>query len=117
MSEQDVGRYAAAVGIARLAGGPVPPIYAAVYCLRPVLTAVFQDASLGIPPSGVIHSEQSLEWRGLVAVGDRLEAEGSISSVQVRRGLLFLELHVRAARSGRSTVCSGRTVLLLRGGA
>lgn len=107
-------RYAEAVGSVQ-AGGELPAMFAAVYCLRPVLGALFEDASLGMPLAGVIHSEQSLEWRAPVVLGDRIDAEGRIESIQARRGLTRLSLDLRATNQDGREVCTGRSVLLQRG--
>lgn len=110
-----IGRYRAAVGMAP-DGREAPPTYAAVYCLLPVLSALFDDPALGLPLAGLIHSEQSFEWGIPVGAGDSLEAGGSISSVESKRGLVMVGVDLWARDDRGRSVCSGRSVLLMRSG-
>jgi len=109
---KEVARYVDAVGAS---GGGVPPLFAALYCLRPVMAALFDDVVVGVPRDGVIHSEQSLEWGVPVSEGDRIEAVGSIASIQEKRGLILVSLGLRAINQHGESVCTARTVLLQRG--
>ncbi|HKR98549.1 MAG TPA: MaoC family dehydratase N-terminal domain-containing protein [Candidatus Dormibacteraeota bacterium] len=109
-------RMAAAIaGVAEAPDGPVPPTFAAVYCLAPVLDQLFADEELGIDLAGLIHGDQSFEWPELVRAGDVVDTEGVIESLDQRRGMKLLRLRVEATRpSDRAVVCRGTSLLIAR---
>ena len=100
------------------AGDAIPPTFAAVYCLYPTLFQLFADAEVGINLAGLIHGEQSFEFPTAVHAGDVVDATAEIASVDTKRGMTFLGLTVDAVRqSDGATVCTGRSLMIIRGGA
>jgi acyl dehydratase len=113
-----VAAYARAVsgGDEVFSPGSVPPTFAAVYCLGPALAALFADPELGIDLAGLIHVEQSFAWLVPVHPGDVVDASAEVSSVESKRGMTFVTVELAARDGGGETVCTGRSLLLLRGG-
>jgi acyl dehydratase len=97
------------------APGSVPPTYAAVYCLGPSMAQVFMDAELGINLAGLIHGEQSFEWPAPLQPGDVVDASAEIVAVEEKRGLTFVTVALEAKNQTGTTVCRGRSLLLMRG--
>jgi acyl dehydratase len=94
----------------------VPPTYAAVYCLFPTLGQLFGDAELGINLAGLLHGEQKFSFHEPVRPGDVVESQARIASVQEKRGMTFVDVELEAATDAGRPVCSGRALLIIRGG-
>jgi hypothetical protein len=94
----------------------VPPTYAAVYMLFPTLGQLFGDDEVGINLAGLIHGEQSFTFHAPVRPGDVIDSTARIDSVENKRGMTFVSLDLEATR-GTEQVCSGRALLIVRGGA
>ncbi|MGO8687595.1 MAG: MaoC family dehydratase [Candidatus Dormibacteria bacterium] len=118
VDEARVGAYARAVsGPAEVfSPGAVPPTFAAVYCLGPALAELFADPELGIDLAGLIHVEQSFAWPSPVLPGDVVGASAEVASVESKRGMTFVTVELAATNQGGETVCTGRSLLLLRDG-
>lgn len=99
------------------AGSPVdvPPTFAAVYCLSPILEQLFADSELGVDLAGLVHNEQSFEWPSPVAVGDVVDVAGEIAMVKSKAGLTFLTVDMSATKVSGEEVCRGRAVMIIRG--
>lgn len=93
----------------------VPPTYAAVYCLFPTLGQLFGDPDIGINLAGLIHGEQSFEFASVVHPGDVIDSTAEIASVEEKRGMTFVGVDLEGRR-GTERVCSGRALLIVRGG-
>lgn len=93
----------------------IPPTYAAVYCIFPLLALVLSDADLGIHLAGLIHGEQSLAFPIPVHIGDTVHAHGTISAVEHKRGMTFLTIALRALHLDGRIACEGETLLIIRG--
>jgi acyl dehydratase len=93
--------------------GPVPPTYAAVYCLFPTLGQVFLDPDLGIRLDGMVHGEQEFTWHRSVAPGDVVDASATIAGVEDKRGRTYVTIELEAFRPGGDRVLSGRALLLV----
>lgn len=99
-------------GVADL--GPVPPTYAAVYCMFPALGQLFVDPDVGIDLTGLVHGEQSFEWHAPVEPGDVVDASAEIAAVEEKRGRLFVTLDLQAVRSDDGErVLSGRSLFIV----
>jgi hypothetical protein len=97
--------------------GSVPPTYAAVYCLFPTLGQLFGDEEVGINLAGLVHGEQSFEWPVPVRPGDVIDSTAEIASVEEKRGMTFVGIDLTATRqSDKATVCTGRSLMIIRGG-
>lgn len=95
----------------------VPPTFAAVYALYPTLFQLFADSEVGVNLAGLIHGEQSFRFPTPVAPGDVVDATAEIASVDEKRGMTFLTLEIAAIRqSDQTTVCTGRSLMIIRGG-
>jgi hypothetical protein len=94
----------------------VNPTYAAVYCLFPTLGRVMGDPEVGINLAGLIHGEQSFEFQSPVRPGDTIDSTAEITSVEEKRGMTFIGVALASSRAGQP-VCSGRALLIVRGGA
>jgi hypothetical protein len=94
----------------------VNPTYAAVYCLFPTLGQVMGDPEVGINLAGLIHGEQSFEFHSPVRPGDTIDSTAEITSVEEKRGMTFIGVALAGSRAGQP-VCSGRALLIVRGGA
>jgi hypothetical protein len=94
----------------------VPPTYAAVYCLFPTLGRLLGDPEVGINLAGLIHGEQQFTFDEPVLPGDVVDSEARIASVEEKRGMTFLGIDLRSTRDGGRPVCSGRALLIVRGG-
>jgi acyl dehydratase len=95
----------------------VPPTYAAVYCLFPTLGRLFGDAEVGLNLAGLVHGEQRFTFDEPVRPGDVVDAEARIASVDEKRGMTFLGIEMEASREDGRRVCTGRALLIVRGGA
>ena len=93
----------------------VPPTFAAVYLLFPALGQVFTDAELGINLAGLIHGEQEFTFHSPVRPGDTVDSTARIASVEDKRGMTFVGVELDSTRGG-APVCSGRALLIIRGG-
>lgn len=93
----------------------VPPTFAAVYLLFPTLGQLFGDAELGVNLAGLIHGEQEFTLHRPVHPGDVVDARARISSVEDKRGMTFVGVDLDGTRGGEP-VCSGRALLIIRGG-
>ena len=97
--------------------GPVPPTYAAVYCLFPTLGQIILDPELGIRLEGMVHGEQEFTWHEPVAAGDVLNSTATIAEVEDKRGRTFMTVALEAIRPQTGArVLTGRALLLLAGG-
>jgi hypothetical protein len=94
----------------------IPPTYAAVYCLFPTLGQVMGDPEMGIDLAGLIHGEQAFEFHSHVSAGDVIDSSAEIASVEAKRGMTFVGVSLESNRAGQP-VCSGRALLIIRGGA
>jgi acyl dehydratase len=95
--------------------GVVPPTLAAVYCLGPTLARLFGDSEVGIDLAGLIHAEQSFEWREPVHPGDVVDATAEIVGVDTKRGMTFVRLAMEAVRPSDSiVVCRGTALMIVR---
>jgi N-terminal half of MaoC dehydratase len=95
----------------------VPPTFAAVYCLFPTLGQLFGDQEVGINLAGLVHGEQSFEWPNPVHAGDVVDSSAEISSVEDKRGMTFVGIDIKSVRqSDQATVCTGRALMIVRGG-
>jgi len=93
----------------------LPPTFAAVYCLFPTLGKLFGDPEVGINLAGLVHGEQEFRWPNPVRAGDVVDAAATISSVEEKRGMTFVGVDIEAVTQGGLTVCTGHSVLILRG--
>jgi acyl dehydratase len=94
----------------------VPPTFAAVYLLFPTLGQLFGDSEVGINLAGLIHGEQSFAFHQPVRAGDVVDSSGRIASVEEKRGMTFVGVDLEATRKDGTPVCSGRALLIVRGG-
>jgi N-terminal half of MaoC dehydratase len=95
----------------------VPPTFAAVYCLFPTIAKLFADEEVGINLAGLVHGEQSFEWRAPVRAGDVVDSTAEIASVEEKRGMTFVGIDIKSVRqSDQATVCAGRALMIVRGG-
>ncbi|MGI8847504.1 MAG: MaoC family dehydratase [Candidatus Dormibacteria bacterium] len=108
---------AVAGGDAGYAEGEIPSTFAAVYCLYPTLGQVFGDPEVGINLAGLVHGEQEFRWPNPVRLGDTIDATATIASVEEKRGLTFVGIDLTAVNQGGLTVCNGRSLMIIRGGA
>ena len=93
----------------------VPPTFAAVYLLFPTLGQLFGDADLGVNLAGLIHGEQEFTFHRPVRAGDVVDASARIASVEDKRGMTFVGVELAGTRDSEP-VCSGRALLIIRGG-
>jgi hypothetical protein len=113
-SAQAMAQAIAGDGAVREAGA-VPPTFAAVYCLGPTLAQLFSDSEVGIDLAGLIHGEQSFEWREQVHPGDVIDATAEITSVDTKRGMTFVRLAMEATRpADNAVVCRATSLMIVR---
>jgi acyl dehydratase len=94
--------------------GAVPPTYAAVYLMFPALGQIFGDAEVGLNLAGLIHGEQGFEFHQPVHAGDVVDSEAEIVSVDLKRGMTFVGVDMKATRQDGTPVCSGHALLISR---
>jgi acyl dehydratase len=94
--------------------GAVPPTYAAVYLMFPALGQIFGDAEVGLNLAGLIHGEQGFEFHQPVRPGDVVDSEAEITSVENKRGMVFVGVDMKATRQDGEPVCSGHALLISR---
>jgi hypothetical protein len=98
--------------------GVVPPTFAAVYCLEPILAQLFGDPEVGIDLAGLIHGDQSFEWPAPVQPGDVVDATAEITSVDTRRGMTMIRLAMEAVRpADQVVVCRATSLMIMRAAA
>ena len=95
--------------------GPIPPTYAAVYCLFPTLGQVFLDPEVGLDLAGLVHGEQSFEFHHAPQPGETVDATAEISDVAAKRGRWFITVTMEAHRSSGEPVVSARALLIAAG--
>lgn len=93
----------------------IPPTFAAVYLLFPTLGQLFGDAELGVNLAGLIHGEQEFTFHRPVRAGDVVDATARIASVEDKRGMTFVGVELTGTRD-REEVCTGKALLIIRGG-
>lgn len=110
-------RFAAAVAGSDpvAARGPIPPTYAAVYCLFPTLGQIFLDPEVGLELAGLVHAEQSFEFSAVPVPGEMVDATAEIVGVAARRGRWFVTVTMEAHRPSGEPVVSGRALLIAAG--
>jgi acyl dehydratase len=96
--------------------GTVPPTFASVYCLFPTLGQLFGDTEVGVNLAGLIHGEQSFRWPAPLRPGDVVDSSAEITAVEQKRGMTFLTIDFTAANQSGATVCTGRSLMIIRGG-
>ncbi len=119
VDQQHVAAFAAAIAgdDTPFAAGTVPPTFAAVYCVFPTMGQLFADAEVGLDMAHLVHGEQHFEWPHLVCVGDVVDANCTIVSVEQKRSLTYVGIDVEAVRSADgATVCRGYSLMVIRGG-
>lgn len=95
----------------------VPPTFAAVYCFFPTLAQLFADEEVGMNLAGLVHGEQSFEWPAAIQAGDVVDCSAEIASVEEKRGMTFVGIELQSVRqSDQVTVCTGRALMIVRGG-
>ena len=95
--------------------GPIPPTYAAVYCLFPTLGQVFLDPEVGLDLAGLVHGEQSFEFHHAPQPGETVDAIAEISDVAAKRGRWFITVTMEAHRPSGEPVVSARALLIAAG--
>ena len=93
-----------------------PPMLVASCTLYPPLSELFRDEELGISLAGLVHVEQSFRWHLPVRLGESLEPEAEIASVESRRGMTVITIELRSSLADGTPACSGRSVMMLRSG-
>jgi acyl dehydratase len=94
--------------------GAIPPTYAAVYLMFPALGQIFGDTEVGLNLAGLIHGEQGFEFHQPVRAGDVVDGEATISSVETKRGMVFVGVDMKAMRQDGVPVCTGHALLISR---
>jgi acyl dehydratase len=92
----------------------IPPTYAAVYLMFPVLGQMFGDAEIGLNLAGLIHGEQGFTFHQPLRDGDVVDSQGAIVSVENKRGMIFVGVDMTATRQDGTPVCSGHALLISR---
>ena len=114
VSEDDVRRFAAAVGDDR----PGVPL---TFVARAEIVAgwgpIAADRDLALDFTRVVHAEQDYRWMRPIEVGDVLEATTSIESIRERGEHGFLTMRTDLRGADGSEVVVARSTLLVRGGA
>jgi acyl dehydratase len=114
VSEDDVRRFAAAVGDDRPG---VPLTFVARAEVAAGWGPIAGDAELALDFTRVVHAEQDYRWTRPVEVGDVLEATTSIESIRARRARGFLTMRTELRDADGRAVVVARSTLLVRGGA
>lgn len=112
VTEEDVRRFAAAVGDLR-AG--VPLTFVAAAEVSAGWGPVEVDPDLGLDYSRVVHAEQEYRWSRPLEVGDVLQAQTSIESIRERGGTGFLTMRTDIHDATGASVVVARSTLLVRG--
>ncbi len=126
VGREKVREYASAVGetnqihfdleVARGAGYPdvvAPPMFAVVYCLPSIATAIF-DPEVGIDTAMMVHGEQAFSWGPLVVAGDEVTTTTTVSSISERGGMGFYVFETTSANQRGETVCTGTWTNIVR---
>jgi acyl dehydratase len=95
--------------------GPIPPTYAAVYCLFPTFGQIFLDPEVGLDLAGLVHGEQSFEFHTAPVPGETVDATAEIVGLAAKRGRWFITVTMEAHRPSGEQVVSGRALLIAAG--
>jgi len=90
----------------------VPPTYAAVYALGTTARQLFDDPEAGVDFANLLHREQEFEWQRQAQVGERVTAQGRVTSDVERRGIRFITLE-SGVTAGGAPFCRSRAVFVI----
>ena len=83
-----------------------PPMFAVVYCLTPLLSAL-ADPDLGIESERLVHSGQEFVWGTVVIAGDEITTRMSLGRTYRHRDLRFVEVKSVSCNQHGAMTCLG----------
>ncbi|CAN5706876.1 MaoC family dehydratase N-terminal domain-containing protein [soil metagenome] len=114
VTEPAVAAFAAAVGGAYDAGGPVPLTFPIVPAFGAMMA--FLDAE-GVDLSRVVHGEQRFAYERPIVVGDQLTVALTVATLRQIGGNDILGTTSAVTDADGTVVCTGTATLVHRGGA
>lgn len=90
------------------------PTFAVNFAIAPFAQAIL-DPALALDVLRLVHGDQRFEFFAPVRVGDRLTTTGSITSVETRRSLDFLEVTTETVNQRDERVVRGVWTAIIRG--
>ena len=90
------------------------PTFAVNFAITPFARAIL-DPDLALDVLRLVHGEQRFEFFTPVKVGDRLTTTGSITNVETRRSLDFLEVTTETVNQAGARVVKGVWTAIIRG--
>jgi acyl dehydratase len=95
-------------------GGGVPPAFAAVYCLRPPVEALFRDPEVKLDLAHLVHGEQGYAFYRSPRVGEALRSRGRIQDISAKRNLDLVTFETEALDAQGAPVCRGLSLFIIR---
>ncbi len=92
----------------------VPPAYAAVYCLRPAVQALFADPEVNLDLGHLVHGEQHYRFHRSPRIGEEVHTRGRISGIGAKRNLDFLTFETEAVDVSHAPICSSVSLFIIR---
>lgn len=108
LTPEKVALYLEAVGGGKLFadGGLVPPTAIAAYALASLAASM-------VVPEGTIHTQQALEFKRAVSVGETITCRAKVSRNQVRGKFHFLNIDLDVRDAQEHPVMAGKTGFIL----
>jgi len=114
VTEDSVRAFAAATGTPYRAGDPAPVTYPIVVAFT-AMTALMEDASVGIELHNVVHGEQRFGYSRPVRVGDRLTATLRVEGIRSIGGADIISTTSAITDGAGELVCTAKATLVHRG--
>ncbi len=114
VTQERVSAFAAATGTPYAEGDPAPATFPIVVAFA-AMTALMEDASVGIELKRVVHGEQRFGYTRPVRVGDRLSALLTVDAMRSIAGNDIITTTSAITDADGRPVCSAKATLIHRG--
>ena len=114
VTAEHVAEFAAAIGADYQAGDPAPVTFPIVVAFQ-AMTALMEDAAVGITLERVVHGEQRFDYSRPVRVGDRLAATLYVDTLRSIGGADIIGTRSTIADADGHLVCTAKATLVYRG--
>lgn len=104
--------FARAIGADESAG--VPPTYGAVYALGTTAPQLFDDPNAEVDLSRLVHAEQEFTWDRHPRAGERVQAQGRVTSDIARRGARFITFETAVVDADGAPLARSRALFVVR---
>jgi acyl dehydratase len=90
-----------------------PPMFAVVFCSRPMAQAIF-DPEVGIDFSRMVHGAQEFAWHAPIVAGDEIATEVTFLGMTERDGRKFFTHETRSTNQDGELVVVGTWTQIVR---